>query len=104
VLNEKKKQDTLLRSGKWLNESNNNLKKKSYTSDYILNKAAEAGIMTLPTDKNNNTSKMNNTNNSEEISSNTAIKSSQRRVLPTITKQKSIQINMISNIRNLCMY
>ena len=40
----KKKQDTLLKSGKWLNNPALAINKKNYTSDYILNKAAEAGF------------------------------------------------------------
>jgi hypothetical protein len=39
----KKKQDVLLKSGQWLSNSPA-LNKKNYTSDYILNKAAEVGL------------------------------------------------------------
>ena len=39
----KKKQDILLKSGQWLSNSPA-LNKKNYTSDYILNKAAEVGL------------------------------------------------------------
>lgn len=40
----KKKQENLLKSGKWLNNPALSEAKKKYTSDYILSKAAEVGL------------------------------------------------------------
>lgn len=40
----KKKQENLLKSGKWLNNPVLSEARKKYTSDYILNKAAEVGL------------------------------------------------------------
>lgn len=69
----------MLKSGKWLNESNN-LNRKIFTSDYILNR----------TDK---TLTEVNTNQTMTSTDNPAINQQQkqsRRVLPTITKQKTV--------------